>query len=280
MARNLSPAEINAVAASVGMSPREINSLRSSTGGGELSSAQIETISAHLATAGVSTQEASAIGHALGLSAAQMVQVHRNLNQIQRGTSLSTLGQHPGGSALTNMSTNASASYQNGGATVYSPIETEFRTVDMVTGQVPEFTGPEDLLQFGYRFFDSPAARALNPEQNAPVGPDYTVGPGDQLQLMVWGTRNETVALTVARDGAVQIPAVGPVQVAGLHFSDAKKLIKDRVQRITGVHAALTMGQIRTITVFVVGEVKQPGPYTVSALARVSDALVAAGGPT
>jgi polysaccharide export outer membrane protein len=280
MARNLSPAETNAIAASVGMSPGEINSLRTSTGSGGLSSAQLETISAHLATAGVSTQEVNAIGHALGLSAAQMSQVHQNLNQIQRGTSLTAPGQHPAGSALANMSNDASATYQNAGTTVFSPIESEFRTIDTLTGQVPQFTGPENLLQFGYEFFDSPAARALNPEQNAPVGSDYIVGPGDQLQLLVWGTRNETVALTVARDGAIQIPAVGPVQVAGLRFSDAKKLIEGRVQRITGVHAAVTMGQIRTITVFVVGEVKAPGPYTVTALARVSDALVAAGGPT
>jgi protein involved in polysaccharide export with SLBB domain len=280
MARNLSPAEMNAIASSVGMSPGEVSSLRSSTGGGALSSSQIETISAHLASAGVSTQQVNAIGHALGLSAAQMTQVQQNLNQIQRGTSLVAPGQHPAGSTLTDMSTNAAAAYRNGAVTVYSPIETEFRTIDTVTGQVPEFTGPEDLLQFGYGFFDSPAAKALNPEQNAPVGPDYIVGPGDRLQLMVWGTRNETVPLPVARDGAVQIPAVGPVQVAGLRFADAKSVIEGRVQRITGVHAAVTMGQIRTITVFVVGEVQAPGPYTVSALARVSDALVAAGGPT
>jgi polysaccharide export outer membrane protein len=280
MARNLSPAEVNAIASSVGMSPAEVNSLRTSANGGGLSSAQLESISAHLASAGVSTQQVGAIGHALGLSAAQMGQLHQNLNQIQRGAPVSTPGLHPAGSALSDMSTNAAEAYQNGLAPVFSPIETEFRTMDTVTGQVPEFTGPEDLLQFGYGFFQSPAAKALNPEQNAPVGPDYIVGPGDRLQLMVWGTRNETVPLPVARDGAVEIPAVGPVQVAGLRFSDAKSLIENRVKRITGVHAAVTMGQIRTITVFVVGEVREPGPYTVSALARVSDALVTAGGPT
>lgn len=278
MARSLSPAEVNAVAASVGMSPTEVNNLVSAGADGSISSSELQSISAHLASSGVSNQQVNAIGRALGLTTAQISQLHQNLNQIQRGSRPSR-GRAPG-SALSNLSTDAAAAYHGGRIHVLSPIEAEYRTMDTVTGQVPEFTGPEDLSQFGYRFFQSAAAMKLNPARNVPVGPDYIVGPGDELQLMVWGTHNETIPLKVARDGAVEIPAVGPVQVAGLRFSDARTLIEKRVTRITGVHAAVTMGRIRTITVFVVGEVTAPGPYTVSALARISDALVAAGGPT
>jgi protein involved in polysaccharide export with SLBB domain len=162
-----------------------------------------------------------------------------------------------------------------------SAIENIFRNIDTAQQQVPEFTGPEELEQFGYNFFTSPAnAQSLNISPNVPVGPDYVVGPGDQLQLMMWGTRNETDILVVNRDGAVEVPSIGPIQIAGLKFDRARQIIESKVEQITGVHAAVTMGQIRTITVFVVGDVTNPGPYTVNSLARVTDALVAAGGPT
>jgi protein involved in polysaccharide export with SLBB domain len=113
---------------------------------------------------------------------------------------------------------------------------------------------------------------------NVPVGDDYVIGPGDSLNLIYWGTVNQTLSLTVDRDGSISIPSLGPIQVGGLRLVDAKKTVEGKVNQITGVKTQLTMGQLRTITVNVVGEVSQPGAYSISGLSRVTNALVAAGG--
>ena len=104
------------------------------------------------------------------------------------------------------------------------------------------------------------------------------MGPDDELNVYIWGRVNQTVKLKVDRDGAVMVQEIGPLQVGGLTFGQAKKLIEGRMSQITGVEVGVTMGQVRTIQVFVIGKVSQPGLYTVSALSHVSNALVAAGG--
>ena len=106
------------------------------------------------------------------------------------------------------------------------------------------------------------------------------IGPGDELKALIWGRVNDKLDLTVQRDGSVLIPEIGPLQVAGLTFEQAKKLIELRGEQITGVQVDVTMGRLRTIPVFVMGEVQQPGAYTISALAHVSNVLAASGGIT
>jgi protein involved in polysaccharide export with SLBB domain len=279
---------MNAVAGAMGMTPEQVQALQGAIGSGRVSPDQIDSMSVRLGVAGINSAQVQSIGKALGLSDAQMAQLQQNLQRIQTGTGMiSPQGVLPGSAAPAALLQNPQGAApwprtQNwGGASYYSDVENTFRTMDLANGQVPEFTGPEELTQFGYDFFSSPASTAnLSASQNIPVNADYVVGPGDQLQLTVWGTRNETDPLAIGRDGSVQVPAVGPVQVAGLRFDEAKKTIEGKVEQITGVHASVTMGQIRTITVFVVGAVASPGPYTLNALARISNALVAAGGPT
>ncbi len=82
----------------------------------------------------------------------------------------------------------------------------------------------------------------------------------------------------VDRQGMIQVTEIGPLQVAGLTFREAKKLIESKATKMTGTQVDVTMGQLRTINITVAGDVTQPGSYTVSALSRVSNALVAAGG--
>jgi polysaccharide biosynthesis/export protein len=98
------------------------------------------------------------------------------------------------------------------------------------------------------------------------------------VNLLLWGRMNMSAPLTVQRDGSVLVPEVGPMQIAGLTFGQAKTLLETRLDQITGVHAQLTMGQLRTIQVFVVGQVAHPGVYAVPALSHMSNALAAAGG--
>jgi protein involved in polysaccharide export with SLBB domain len=160
-----------------------------------------------------------------------------------------------------------------------SSIEAQFQQLDNPSSQVATPPSPANLAQFGYSVFSSQVSTfALL--QNVPVTDDYIVGPGDDLIMMMWGRVNETQNLIVQRDGTIVMDQIGPVAVAGLTFGQAKKLIESRGKTISGTHVYVTMGQIRTIQVFVVGEVASPGAYQVSALSHVSNVLEAAGGIT
>jgi len=157
-----------------------------------------------------------------------------------------------------------------------SSIENRFHELDT---PYKLFTTPSSKLleQFGYDLFATQVS-TFAPAGNAAVGDNYMLGTDDELNVYTWGRVNQTLHLKVGRDGTVIVADIGPVQVAGLTFGQAKKLIEGRMSQITGVEVDVTMGQVRTIQVFVIGKVSQPGLYNVSALSHVSNALVAAGG--
>jgi protein involved in polysaccharide export with SLBB domain len=141
-------------------------------------------------------------------------------------------------------------------------------------------SGP--LKQFGYDFFRAEATDT-SVAADAPVAPDYIIGPGDTLVLHVWNVPssefNQSYTLTVERDGTVYVPKAGSVPIAGVSFSDATQLIDSRLRKILkhfDMH--LSVSQLRTMKVFVVGEVVHPGAYELTALASVSQALTVAAG--
>jgi len=140
----------------------------------------------------------------------------------------------------------------------------------------------EGLRQFGYSLFEGPgrSVSTFAPVDDVPVGPDYLLGPGDNLRIHVWGAMESALVGTVDRTGVIYLPTAGPVRVWGLSFSQAERLIRDRLSRyFRGFQTSVTMGRLRTIRVYVVGETGQPGAYTVSSLATMVNALFAAGGP-
>ncbi len=144
---------------------------------------------------------------------------------------------------------------------------------------------PDSLLRtltvFGLDAFAGSRPITFSPADYAATPADYVVGTGDEIVVLLWGRINEgEYHLRVDRDGKINIPHIGPVAVAGLPFSALQKNILDRVQNIEGVQATVSMGELRSIGVFIVGEVKSPGYYTVSGLSNVTNALFAAGGPT
>ena len=148
-------------------------------------------------------------------------------------------------------------------------------------------TGPvisRDLIQFGYDMFVS-LLPSMTPATNLPVSPDYILGPGDGLILYVWNIPGtglyDSAALLVDRSGSVFVPRVGSVPLQGLTLAQAQEVIRSRVSRYyAGFELRLTLGELRGISVYVVGEVARPGTYTVSPFSTAFDALVAAGGPT
>lgn len=115
---------------------------------------------------------------------------------------------------------------------------------------------------------------------DVPLGPDYVLGPGDEISIALWGGASQTILRLVDRDGRVSLPDAGPVQVAGLTLGNAQSLIADAMQRqYRNAHVLVTVAQVRSVRIFVVGDVQRPGAYEVSALATPLSALFAAGGP-
>jgi protein involved in polysaccharide export with SLBB domain len=138
--------------------------------------------------------------------------------------------------------------------------------------------GSMGLKPFGYDIFeDSPSTFA--PLTDAPVPADYVVGPGDTLNVQLYGKQNRNLQLTVNRDGSLTFPDLGPIAVAGLRFPEVQTKIETRVaDQMIGVRANVSMGETRSIRVFVLGEANQPGNYAVSGLATMTTALFASGG--
>ncbi|HSG61535.1 MAG TPA: polysaccharide biosynthesis/export family protein, partial [Pseudomonadales bacterium] len=137
-----------------------------------------------------------------------------------------------------------------------------------------------ELPRYGIALFDRDVS-TFAPTDNAQVPDDYRLGVGDELVVQLFGKDNDQLNLEVNREGQVSFPKLGPVNVAGFTFEDAKTLIKQRVaEQLIGVEAVVSIGRLRAINVFMAGEVVVPGAYSLSALATVSQALYQAGGVT
>jgi protein involved in polysaccharide export with SLBB domain len=149
---------------------------------------------------------------------------------------------------------------------------TEFQKfVASTTGQV--------LPIFGADLFRT-VPSTFAPLDQTPVPPDYTIGPGDELRIRVWGQVNFRADVRVDRAGDVYLPQVGAVHVAGLAFSTLDEHLRQAVGRIYhNFDLTADVGQIRAIQVYLAGSARSPGVYTVSSLSTLVDALFASGGP-
>jgi len=134
------------------------------------------------------------------------------------------------------------------------------------------------LKPFGHDLFTR-APSAFEPIVGIPVPVDYVVGPGDVLDIQLFGSTKGQYSLIVNRDGNISLPELGPIPVSGLRFEDARSQIQTRVtEQMIGTQASVAMADLRSIRVFVVGDVVQPGSYMVSGHAPISHALFASGG--
>ena len=119
------------------------------------------------------------------------------------------------------------------------------------------------------------------PLDMTPVPTDYVIGPGDELRLRAWGQLSFQANVRVDRSGDVYLPQVGPVHVAGLPFSELDPHLRDAIGRVFhNFDLTVDVGQIRAIQVYVAGEARRPGVYTVSSLSTLVDALFTSGGPS
>ena len=137
-----------------------------------------------------------------------------------------------------------------------------------------------DLAMFGYNLFRG-VPSTFAPVDRAPVTPDYVVGPGDELLIRGWGAVDIDYRAVVDRDGTISIPRVGTIPISGIRFQDLQPHLKNAIGRVfRNFELAVSLGQLRSIQVFVVGHAVRPGSYTVSSLSTLVNTLFASGGPT
>ncbi len=139
-----------------------------------------------------------------------------------------------------------------------------------------------NLERFGSALFKNASAAGIDKASlDVPVGPDYVLGPGDEVIVNFWGSASQRLQLTVDRQGQIALPDVGTILIAGRTLGDAKDLIqKALVRQYREVNVDVSLGKLRTVRIYVVGEVNKPGAYDISSLSTPINALLAAGGPT
>jgi protein involved in polysaccharide export with SLBB domain len=141
-----------------------------------------------------------------------------------------------------------------------------------------EPVGSDALKPFGYDLFAG-TPTTFAPVTDIPVPSEYVVGPGDRLEVQLIGNTRARHSLVVNRDGRIMFPELGPIAVAGLRFEDAKARIEARVgEQMIGTQAVVSMGDLRSIRVYVLGEAERPGSFTVSSLATITNAIFVSGG--
>ena len=141
-------------------------------------------------------------------------------------------------------------------------------------------TSGQVLPIFGEDLFRS-VPSTFAPVDQIPVTADYVVGPGDEVRIRVWGQVNLNADVRVDRSGDIYLPQVGRIHVTGTAFSDLSQQIRTQISRVyRNFDLTVDLGQLRSIQIFVVGQARRPGVYTVSSLSTLVNALFASGGPS
>ena len=160
---------------------------------------------------------------------------------------------------------------------------------DLIVPGFERRTGDQRLQPFGYDIFQYPAS-SFEPVINVSTPQSYILGPGDQVIISVWGETKLNLPLVVNRDGNILIPDVGPVSANGLSVQQFREKLLHRMSDVysglkNGHEGANTfldvsIGKLRTIQVYVMGEVEHPGGYSLSSMSTAFHALYVSGGPT
>lgn len=150
-----------------------------------------------------------------------------------------------------------------------------------------DFPTSRGLSYFGYNVFSTTPA-SFEPSAVGPIDPEYTIGPEDVLRVSIWGQVEQQNELTVDKEGRIFIPSAGPVVVSGLTVDEVNKTLTKQLSRsIQGLISSpktvwmdVTLAKVRPKRIFIMGEVNNPGGYTVSSYSTVFNSLFAVGGPT
>jgi polysaccharide biosynthesis/export protein len=140
---------------------------------------------------------------------------------------------------------------------------------------------PTVLRRFGLDIFENGTGNLDQLPMDLPAGPDYVLGPGDGLNIDLWGSVSQRLHRLVDSEGRLSLPEVGVVQVAGHNLADVQHMVQAALRsQYRELDADVSLDRLRTIRVYVVGDVQRPGAYEVSSLSTPLNALYEAGGPT
>ncbi len=150
--------------------------------------------------------------------------------------------------------------------------ETEFE-------QMVADTVGHPLPLFGQSLFLQPPS-TFSPVDWMQVPSDYVIGPGDELQIKIWGQVQASLRVIVDRSGQIYVPQVGQIAVAGIHYGDLEDHLKSEISKsFKNFNLTVNIGRLRSIQILVVGEARYPGTYTISSLSTLVNAIFASGGP-
>ena len=171
------------------------------------------------------------------------------------------------------------AGRQEAGQDLYQEADIQYAEIQQnINAREDAKTGPDSLKVFGRDIFNNKLL-SFEPNMNIATPQNYVLGPGDQVIVDIYGASQKSEQLTVSPDGDITVPGFGPIHVAGLSVAGAQSKIRSTLgSRYASSSLKLTVGQTRSMMVNVVGEVKAPGTYTLSAFATVFHALYMAGG--
>jgi len=227
-----------------------------------LSDAQIQKIMAEIQSRGLSQDQAIALAKAQGASQTQIDQLTTRIQQLQMNPS-DSLSTNKGDFSSVNSSKKAYSSPK-------ARIDVSEKTKKI----------------FGYQLFNSQNL-SFEPAVNIPIPQSYILGINDQLTINVWGASQTKYQLIIDKNGAITIPDVGPVYLAGLSFEKGQSLIRNRLMAIysgmageyPNTWAEVSLGAVRSMKINVIGEINAPGTYTLPSTASAFNALYLSGGP-
>ncbi|MBV9625379.1 MAG: SLBB domain-containing protein [Acidobacteria bacterium] len=140
---------------------------------------------------------------------------------------------------------------------------------------------PEPLKRFGLDIFENGTGNFDQLPMDLPAGPEYVLGPGDGVNVDLWGSVSTRLHRTVDREGRLSLPEIGSIQVTGHNLGDVQRMVQSALRsQFRQVQADISLDRLRTVRVYVVGDVRRPGAYDISSLSTPLNALYEAGGPT
>ena len=211
-----------------------------------------------------------------GVSQAQMKRIYQKYQNQRNGDAVTVKGKNTQPAATRLRSANGNERDETSEA---QRDDTDYAAPSDSLSLTANDSKPRRRIIFGHDVFNNKNL-TFQSSMNLATPQNYILGPGDEVNVDVWGTSQESVSQTISPDGTITLDDIGVIQLGGLSVSQAKAKLKREIgPRYQGSKIELTLGQTRTVTVSVMGEVKVPGTYTLSAFSTVFNALYMAGGP-
>lgn len=229
----------------------------------QLSDTDVQSFITRMQSTGMSQQQLEQLASARGMSASEIAKLRRRIFDLRPDL--------------------ADSSISRGRNEFFEARQ------DLVTESLLLLDTADQLKIYGLDLFDN-SKLTFEPSLNLPTPKDYLVGPGDEIVIDVWGASEETFQVELSPEGFVYIPNLGPIYISGLTIDEASRRIVSRLSKIyaglsdnagtKNTYAQVTLGNLRSIKVHVVGHAKNPATFTLSSLATLFNALYYAGGPT